>query len=204
MPLHKEASHFQHPSVISESLSAFERYEFLGDKVLGFCMADILLRLYPKKTEGELSSVLNTLVSKEILSKVAKRLELIAHFQHKLQTISPSVLASMCEVVIADLYVQKGTEHVKDFIKEHWQAWLIDLSTLPLDYKTLLQEYSARANISDPVYLLEKKSGPAHCTIFVCSVNIAEVGSADGSGRSKKEAEINAVKNLCIQCKIEL
>ncbi|RYE57245.1 MAG: hypothetical protein EOP20_07730, partial [Hyphomicrobiales bacterium] len=44
---------------------SYQRLEFLGDRVLGLVVADMLYRRLPKANEGELSRSLNSLVRKE-------------------------------------------------------------------------------------------------------------------------------------------
>ena len=44
---------------------SYQRLEFLGDRVLGLVVADMLYRRFPKATEGDLSRSLNALVRKE-------------------------------------------------------------------------------------------------------------------------------------------
>src|SRR5690606_14193674 len=44
---------------------SYQRLEFLGDRVLGLVVADMLYRHYPQSNEGDLSRTLNTLVRKE-------------------------------------------------------------------------------------------------------------------------------------------
>ena len=67
-----------HSSVRKSSEDSFhyERLEFLGDRVLGLCIADILVKTFPSASEGELSLRLNSLVRGDTLSAIADELEL--------------------------------------------------------------------------------------------------------------------------------
>ena len=68
-----------HSSAISPSKRiehSYQRLEFLGDRVLGLVVADMLYRRYPKANEGELSRTLNTLVRKETCAIIARTLDL--------------------------------------------------------------------------------------------------------------------------------
>ncbi|MEJ2027895.1 MAG: ribonuclease III domain-containing protein, partial [Limibacillus sp.] len=51
---------------------SYERLEFLGDRVLGLVVADLLLRRFPEESEGSLAKRFAYLVSGEILSQVAR------------------------------------------------------------------------------------------------------------------------------------
>ena len=54
----------------------YERFEFLGDRVLGLVVADMLLAAFPEALEGELSLRLNALVNAETLSRIAEEIGL--------------------------------------------------------------------------------------------------------------------------------
>lgn len=54
----------------------YERLEFLGDRVLGLCVAELLFTTFRNAPEGELSVRLNQLVSAESCASVADELEL--------------------------------------------------------------------------------------------------------------------------------
>ena len=199
------ATYLQHPSIFSyQSTSEYERYELLGDKVLGLCMTEVLLERYPDSVEGDVSRMVNALVSKKVLAEVTDRLEIEALFEHSLKQVSTSVRASMCEVVIAALYKEKSWQCVRDFILEHWKAWLEDPTHVPVDVKTLLQEYAMRRGYGLPVYGVQGKSGPDHACVFTCSVEINGVGGATGEGPSKRAAEEAAVCSLCHTFHIDL
>ena len=47
----------------------YERLEFLGDRVLGLVVAEMLFRKFPEASEGELSLRLNALVNAETLRR---------------------------------------------------------------------------------------------------------------------------------------
>ena len=55
---------------------SYQRLEFLGDRVLGLVVADMLYRRFPKATEGDLSRSLNALVRKETCAAIARELGL--------------------------------------------------------------------------------------------------------------------------------
>ena len=54
----------------------YERLEFLGDRVLGLCIADLLHNAFPNAEEGELSLRLNALVRGKTLAEIADELQL--------------------------------------------------------------------------------------------------------------------------------
>jgi len=199
------AAYLVHPgSGRTGVVSDYERYELLGDKVLGLCVTELLLDKYVSSPEGEVSRMVNMLVSKRVLSQVSRRLDLDRLFVHRLATLSTSVSASMCEVVIAALYRERGWPAARRFVYENWRMWLDNPEAIPTDYKTRLQEYTVRGGYSMPTYGVLEKLGPDHACSYKCFVRVDGLGEANGTGVSKREAEEAAVQVLCESCSIEL
>ncbi|RYE65988.1 MAG: ribonuclease III, partial [Rhizobiaceae bacterium] len=65
-----------HASVGLAKDANYERLEFLGDRVLGLCVAELLFTTFRSAPEGELSVRLNQLVSAESCAIVADEMEL--------------------------------------------------------------------------------------------------------------------------------
>ena len=53
-----------------------ERLEFLGDRVLGLAIAELLTQTFPEASEGELARRYNQLVRAETCAEIAKEWEL--------------------------------------------------------------------------------------------------------------------------------
>ena len=53
-----------------------ERFEFLGDRVLGLILAKELIDLYPNKTEGDLDKRFAKLVNRKTCSTIAWKIGL--------------------------------------------------------------------------------------------------------------------------------
>ena len=53
-----------------------EKFEFLGDRVLGLIIAKKILELYPKENEGILDKKFASLVNKKKCLEIAKKIEL--------------------------------------------------------------------------------------------------------------------------------
>ena len=65
-----------HPSYISETKlkktdSNFERFEFLGDRVLGLSISSLIFNKFKRSNEGDLTKRLSYLVKKDFLYKIA-------------------------------------------------------------------------------------------------------------------------------------
>ena len=64
-----------HPSARTRRGAArrsYERLEFLGDRVLGLVIAELLFRRFPDEAEGALTQRHTSLVRREALTKIAK------------------------------------------------------------------------------------------------------------------------------------
>ena len=108
----------------------YERLEFLGDRVLGLVVAELLWRRFPTEAEGELTRRHTHLVRREALAEVAAavalgpRLQVSAGEDAAGVRENPSVLADVCEAVIAALYLDGGLEAARRFVAPRWEARL--------------------------------------------------------------------------------
>ena len=71
-----------------------------------------------------------------------------------------------------------------------------------LDWKTSLQEISARHSLGLPEYAIEE-DGPEHAKIFAANVRVGETVRGTGVGRTKKVAEQEAAANAWAQIRAE-
>src|SRR5579871_5713879 len=63
-----------HPSASGTRGRAFERLEFLGDRVLGLVVADMLFHRFPDEAEGHLARRQAQLVRRDTVARVARTL----------------------------------------------------------------------------------------------------------------------------------
>src|SRR3712207_4124950 len=74
------ATALTHPSVDLRKRGrdsfGYERLEFLGDRVLGMVVAEMLLEHFPNEAEGDLAKRHAVLVGREVLAEVAQELGL--------------------------------------------------------------------------------------------------------------------------------
>lgn len=178
-----------------------ERLEFLGDAVLGFCAAKTICRLYPEMPEGEMTRLRAELVCEASLHEVARALGLGRHIrlgrneEYNGGRERVSILADAVEAVIAAIYLDGGLEPAERFIEERI---LKDLEAgrrpVRTDYKTQLQELLQKEGGAAPAYSIIAESGPDHNKTFTARVALHDGASADGTGKSKKEAEQAAAR----------
>jgi ribonuclease-3 len=178
-----------------------ERLEFLGDAVLGLVVTDHVYRTYPHLPEGELAKVRASVVSAAALAEVASELGLgEALALGKGEDASggrekPSILADATEAVIGAVYLDAGWEAVQPFVLDLLGDRISDAAAGPggQDYKTRLQELSARTYESVPYYEVVDE-GPDHAKRFFAAVRVGDRRFAGGEGRSKKQAEQSVAK----------
>lgn len=180
----------------------YERLEFLGDRVLGLMTAETLFFLSSEK-EGTLARRLNALVRKETCARIARRLGI-----GEALLLSPSeerqggrektsILGDACESILGAIYLDGGYEASRQFFDRHWHDDIEAVTKKSMkDPKTALQEKASSQNKGLPVYTVLERSGPDHKPLFVIEVAIEGVGSAKGTGKSKKDAERYAAIHL--------
>lgn len=185
-----------------------ERLEFLGDRVLGLLTAERLFAASNAK-EGELARKLNSLVRKEACARAARRAELgdaILMSQAEVKQGGRekiSILGDVCEALMGALYLDGGMDAASAFYELFWSAELDGLDKLGAkDPKTELQERASALGKPNPAYSVKDRSGPDHRPVFIITVSVDDVGEADGTGTSKKDAERTAAKLLLEMMKI--
>lgn len=195
-----------HRSYVNENpqlaIADNERYEFLGDSVLGLCVSDLLIKKYADFTEGTLSKIRAAIVNEKPLAELAHKLEIGGCLMlGKGEEISggrskDSLLANALEAVIAAIYLDSGFIRTKSILKKLMGSLLNDdsLHNQYFDYKTALQEFCQKTYKTAPVYRIIDSCGPDHAKIFDVEVTIAGIVIQYGCGKSKKEAEKQAAQ----------
>ena len=209
--MEKLGHHFAKPALLQEALthpslsgskanrvkghvSAYERLEFLGDRVLGLVIAHWLYGLYPQAKEGELAKRHAALVSRDALTKVADSFGLGAYLllAHGEDAHAPrknlAALSDAMEGLIGALYLDGGLSVAEAFIKKYWQED-IDVASAPADSKTALQEYAQAHGLPLPVYKVVEHSGPSHAPCFVIEGRLSGFDPVRAEGGSKRETE---------------
>lgn len=201
---------FARPELLSEALThpsararrgarrGYERLEFLGDRVLGLIIAELLWLRFPDEAEGALTRRHTGLVRRETLTEVARKIDLGRHIllssgeEAAGARANPSVLADVCEAVIAALYLDGGLATAQRFVERWWEPQLAKLGAPPHDPKTALQEWAQARGRALPVYRTVATEGPAHRRTFTVTVTVSGLPPATASGSSKRAAEAAA------------
>jgi ribonuclease III len=184
-----------HASAAPDVWNAYERLEFLGDRVLGLIVADQLLDRFPREREGEIARRHVQLVRKETLAEVARRLgigrflQLSRGEEEAGSRDSESILADVMEAILAALYLDGGLEAARHFVLKHWNPLLEADLEPPRDPKTTLQEWAQGRRHGLPAYTVVAQDGPPHAPEFTISVSVADYPPRTAKGRSKRHAE---------------
>lgn len=179
-----------------------ERLEFLGDAVLGLIVTQELYSRFPDLDESRLSPLRSGIVNMRALADIARTLNLGEYIRlGKGEEVTGgrdknSLLADALEALIGAIYLEVGIEKTSALV-----ALLIG-DTLEtalargagLDGKTALQELTAATGAGAPEYQVSE-SGPDHDKSFIAIVIVAGIATAQGEGKSKREAEQIAARN---------
>jgi len=183
----------------ANSAASNERLEFLGDRVLGLVVAEMLSARFPNDAEGALTVRLHALVRREACAKAGEAAGLAPHLiAGGGAALNMQIMADACEAVIAALYLDGGLDAARRFIERHWSDQIAALSEDMRDAKSALQEWSQgqKTSPSVPVYRIVKREGPDHAPHFAVEVAVKGYDPIVGEGASKRDAEQNAARKM--------
>lgn len=192
-----------------------EQLEFVGDAVLGLAVTEALYFEFPDCTEGELTRMRASLVSRERMAELGAVLglgELLLLGKSAERSGSrnkPALLANAAEAILAAVYLDakaRGLATVRAIVQSHLLEPELPKLRAALtastghnalrDSKTLLQERVQAEGAGKLRYVDASESGPAHQRRFVVEARLTtEAGEtmlASGEGSSKKEAQQRA------------
>jgi ribonuclease-3 len=178
----------------------FERLEFLGDRVLGLALADILYNKFPDDSEGDLAMRISVLAGTDFLISLAKKKKIVDCFSFPKDFFvsknkNSSAIADVTEAVLGAVFLDSNFETAAEVIAKLWKDDICNVMYKKKDAKSLLQEVSQAKYCELPKYRLVKTVGQAHDPIFEVEVTAGGI-SAVGCGNSKKNAEHDAAGKL--------
>ena len=189
------AAALTHSSLLKQKRTSYERLEFLGDRVLGLLVADMLLRRFPKEAEGDLAKRQAALINRDTLAEVGRGLGLGPFLKmSKGEDQSggrdtPNMLSDTMEALLAALYLDGGLQAARQFVEPLWKPLIEAAKEPPKDAKTALQERTQALRLGLPTYSLKDRKGPDHSPVFVVEAAVAGRSPAEGEGKSKRIAE---------------
>ena len=177
-----------------------QRLEFLGDAVLQLVITEELFGRFPDFTEGQLTKLRTRLVSRHALREHAAVLRLGDHLMMGRGEEAgggrdrASTLGDSFEALVGGIYLDGGFRAAQLFILRVAAKDLEAIARDPeeINPKGKLQELLQALAPSSPIYEIIHESGPEHLKDFLCRVSWEGIVLGEGTGHSKKEAEVNA------------
>jgi ribonuclease-3 len=213
--LNKLGYRFEKSELLDEALThvsapqaggqSYQRLEFLGDRVLGLAIAELLFKTFPGAPEGELSRRLAELVRRESCAEIAiawdvgPYLRLGAGEAHSGERRNQTILADVCEAIIGAVFIDGGYEAARALVERSFQE-LLEAPRRPLrDPKSALQEWAQGRGLPPPTYSVVEQIGPDHAPKFRVVVKVKGAENEFGSGTSKRIAEQAAARSLLMK-----
>lgn len=179
-----------------------ERLEFIGDRVLGLAIVEVLNEQYPDANEGELARRYNRLVRGEACARVARGIGLGEHL-----ILSDSeadsggrekttILADAIEAVLGAVFLDAGFDKARNVVRKLWESQTGTAPEVAVDAKSALQEWAQGQGLALPKYSVVSRKGPDHAPSFTAEVTISGRPPAQGEGASKRIAEQAAASAL--------
>ena len=182
-----------------------ERLEFLGDAVLDFVISDLVFKIRPEASEGDLSKLRSSLVKDTSLASLAVDLGLGEYLilgsgerktgGHR----RDSILADALEAIFGAVYLDSGVDAAKEIIEHVFAKRLEDLPDAEAlrDPKTNLQEWLQARKLALPEYELVSVSGQAHQQKFAVTCTVTELSqTTNGESTTRRKAEQKSAKNM--------
>lgn len=192
-----------HVSAIpTQKIKSYQRLEFLGDRVLGLVVSNMLYTSFRGAEEGELSRRLAELVRKESCTEVARCWEVGSYLrlgegEHASGARdNHAILADVCEAIVGAVFLDGGFDAARTLVESAFSARMHAPRRPLRDAKTSLQEWAQGRGLAAPTYEIVKRTGPDHAPHFRVAVTVENMPSAEGEGTSKRNAEQNAASSF--------
>jgi len=179
----------------------WQRYEFLGDRVLNLIIAQSLFtQRNAVLDEGEMTKRLNDMVSNRALDSLTRQHQkqtftrLIPRSIGEQNTYGERITGGAFEAFIGALYCEVGLDDVAFFVNAIMKDALNSYNPNQ-NAKGILQEYFQKKDRSDvPEYRETIRSGPDHKPVFTSQVFFRNDLLGEGTGESKQLAEQAAAR----------
>ncbi|MEO6867890.1 MAG: ribonuclease III domain-containing protein [Gaiellales bacterium] len=207
-----------HPAFAPTRGQSYERLEFLGDSVLGLVITEELYRRWPELPEGELTRVRAGTVSRDACAQVAHEAGLgeamvaeaagrgaAAEASAQRLSAQRNTLAALVESVVGAAHIAHGYEAIARHVLAVFEDRIAYAFKNRVDARSRLQELAAKTGAAVS-WTEVGEDGPPHDRRFTARVQLGDVGtaastealSADGTGRSKQEAQQAASAALLV------
>jgi ribonuclease III len=178
----------------------WQRYEFLGDRVLNLIVAQLLFtRRDALLNEGEMTRILSTVVSNRALDSLSKTFDpavlsrLIPASIGEQNTFGKRIKGGAFEAFIGALYCEVGLDDVTFFVTTIMKEGVDGFN--PCENAIgILQEYFQKRGGHLPVYQETSRTGPDHKPHFSVRVRVTDGKTFEGSGSTLLDARKDAAQ----------
>ena len=182
----------------------YQRFEFLGDRVLNLIVSRYLYKKFPDYPEGRLTAMLR-FTSNDNLEEVLERLpeefrtELFS-FKSRFDYGNQKSNADAVEAYIGNYFIEHGFEATLEFVEKTFASH-IDQFDPDTDYISTLKVWCEKEKIHTPAYHLERtekgdhNQDVLHYQVFVDG-ELAGSGSGSSRARAEKAASHAALKKF--------
>ncbi|MDD5143399.1 putative dsRNA-binding protein [Methanoregula sp.] len=192
-------------------VAEWERYEFLGDRVLNLIVAQALFtRRNAALSEGEMTRAISGIVSNHALDAIVRQQVDMTVFSRLIppaiagqNTYGERVTGGAFEAFIGALYCEIGLDEVTFFVNGLLKE-PIDNASPEENAIGMLQEYFQKRFRTVPTYRETKREGPDHRPVFTFEVLFNNQVLGVGSGESIQKAEREAARAACRKLGITL
>lgn len=182
----------------------WERYEFLGDRVLNLIVAQALFtKRHAALTEGEMTRAISGIISNQALDSVVRQRTDMADFSRIIppaiagqNTYGERVTGGAFEAFIGALYCEIGLDDVAFFINTVFRQSL-ERASPEENAIGMLQEYFQKRFRAVPTYRETKREGPDHRPVFTFEVLFNTEILGTGHGESIQKAQQEAARVAC-------
>ncbi len=193
-----------HPSYRNENrvkgLENFDRLEFFGDSILNYVVCRKLYQLFPEADEGLLSRLRSILVSRKVLIRIAKTIQLrkmlrlgrcLLRDQVNLKT---KIYADTLEALFAAYYFDRGLKSTETFILSLYKGYFDAKKLLRIDPnpKSTLQELAQKHWQILPVYQSTVTASGVHTTLTLKK----PAHKVTAEAKTKRDSEEKAARLL--------
>lgn len=190
-----------HASSLNEAdpteASSNERFEFLGDAILGMIVADTLCKWFPAAGEGELTRLRADVVRGSTLAEAARRLDLGERLvmgrgeEGAGGRTRNRNLAGALEALVAAVYLGHGYRAARSFVLRLLEPEMkrVRREGALLDPKSTLQHLVQTRWHEPPEYVTVEEAPAGERGRFTVEVRAAGATLGRGSGASKREAQ---------------
>jgi len=191
---------FKHSSMSDTIHTNNERLEYLGDAVLDTIISEYLFKKYPIRGEGFLTEMRSKIVNRKRLGNIGQQLMLknLLNYDKSYVMVNQTILGNALEALIGAIYLDAGYKKTKKFVIDKMLVPYIDLDELQLvdiNYKSRLFEWAQKFDKSLDFEVLEERIDKK-MRLFVVGAFVDKQMLGTGEGRSKKEAQKEAAKEV--------